>query len=157
MLLSGEEIAKIIANIDQNQIQPSGLDLRVDEIQYLRGKGLLLKNRRELPKYETLALENGKWFLQPGVYIVRYVETIVIPKHAAGIVLPRSSLLRMGATIYTALWDPGYKGKGISLLHVFNPDGLEIERYARIAQLILISAKSSGTYAGKYQYEGLDK
>ena len=81
----------------------------------------------------------------------------MIPNNAAGIVLPRSSLLRMGANIYTALWDPGYKGKGVSLLKVFNPQGIVIERYARIAQLILIPAKSSGEYSGKYQYEGLDR
>ena len=157
MLLSGEEIAKLFKNINPKQIQPSGLDLRVEDIQEIVGKGELLKENVNLPKYESIPSPGGKWYLKPGVYIVRYVETIVIPTNAAGIVLPRSSLLRMGANIYTALWDPGYKGKGISLLKVFNPRGIVIERDARIAQLILIKAKTSGKYSGKYQYEGLNR
>ena len=65
--------------------------------------------------------------------------------------------MRMGAMIFTALWDPGYEGKGSSLLYVFNNEGVVIEKGARIAQLIVIKAQTEKKYSGRYQYEGLKK
>ena len=151
LIWAGKEILRWISNVDDDQIQPNGIDLTVGRIYKFKGPGLLTRQEREIPEYQEL--ESDYWHLKPGAYIVRYNEFIRIPKNAVGIVLPRSSLLRMGATIYSALWDSGYEGRGIGLLEVFNSHGIRIERNARIAQIIFVSARSSGTYEGVWKGE----
>ena len=67
----------------------------------------------------------------------------------------RSSLLRCGAHIGTALWDSGYSGRSGSLLVVSHPDGLELTEGARILQLVFfrLSAPAERTYSGVFQNE----
>ncbi len=151
MIWSGKELTKWISNVGVEQIQPNGIDLTVREIYTFEGSGALMRSGRQIPKYREL--RSDTWFLDVGAYLVRYNEYIRIPQNAVAIVLPRSSLLRMGATIYTALWDSGYEGRGIGLLQVFNPKGIRLERGARIAQIIFISARSSGVYTGRWKGE----
>ena len=151
MIWSGRETIKWISNVSSEQLQPNGVDLTVSEIYTFDESGVLMKDERRIPKYK--ALNSKIWFLEKGAYLIRYNEYIRIPPNAIAIVLPRSSLLRMGATIYTALWDSGYEGRGIGLLHVFNPKGIKIERGTRVAQIIFMSARSTGTYTGIWKGE----
>jgi dUTP pyrophosphatase len=51
----------------------------------------------------------------------------------------------------TAVWDAGYEGKGEGLLQVHH--SIELERGARVAQLVLAEANHDGTYEGSYQGE----
>ncbi len=142
-----------ISDISSDQIQPNGIDLTVGNIFTLKGSGLLTRQEREIPEYDELESKLNYWYLKQGAYIVRYNEFVRIPNNAVGIVLPRSSLLRMGATIYSALWDSGYEGRGIGLMEVFNPHGIKLGKDARIAQIIFISARSSGKYEGVWKGE----
>ena len=151
MIWSGKELMKWISNVGAEQIQPNGIDLTIREVYTFEESGALTRSERRIPKYREL--KSDTWFLEMGTYLVRYNEYIRIPQNAVAIVLPRSSLLRMGATIYTALWDSGYEGRGIGLLQVFNPKGIKLERGARIAQIIFISARSSGAYRGRWKGE----
>jgi dUTP pyrophosphatase len=68
--------------------------------------------------------------------------------------LSRSSLLRCGASLHTAVWDAGYSGRSESLLVVHNPAGLDLEKNARVLQLVFskLTGKSEG-YNGIYQGE----
>ncbi|MEZ4496947.1 MAG: deoxyuridine 5'-triphosphate nucleotidohydrolase, partial [Thermomicrobiales bacterium] len=68
---------------------------------------------------------------------------------------PRSSIARSGAAIHTAVWDAGYSGRSTSLLHVINPDGLRLQRNARVTQLVFmtLSETTEHGYAGIYQNE----
>ena len=149
---SGDEVFKWLMNANPENIQPNGVDLTVSEVYEITEMGQLRKESRKIPEYKVLKGE--KWSLKPGGYVIRYGEWIKIPLNAVGLVLPRSSLLRMGATIYTALWDSGYEGRGIGLLQVFNPHGILLEKGSRIAQLIFISARSYGEYKGIWKKEG---
>lgn len=153
MIWSGKELVKWVSKVNDNQVQPNGIDLTVDEIFTFMEPGSLMRKERRVPRYKEL--EGEHWFLRPGAYVIRYGEYLRIPINAVGIVFPRSSLLRMGATIYSALWDSGYEGRGIGLLEVFNPRGIELERGARVAQIIFISARSSGKYEGVWKGEGV--
>lgn len=71
--------------------------------------------------------------------------------------LPRSSLLRCGATLDTAVWDPGYNGRSQSLLVVHNPHGIRIKKNARLMQLIFICMREVAhkAYSGIYQGENI--
>jgi len=154
LIWAGKDVANWIKGIESNQVQPNGVDLTISEIYKFKDRGFLLKDRRKLPDYEVLL--GDIWELQPGSYIVRYKELIVIPENAVGIVLPRSSLMRMGVTLYTAVWDSGYEGRGISLLNVLNPYGIVLAKGSRISQIIFIEAKKWKKYEGIFKGEGLD-
>ncbi len=75
-----------------------------------------------------------------------------MPLDCGGLVFPRSSLLRMGVHLPTAVWDAGYRGRGESLLLVVNPAGLRVQRGSRIAQLVLFRlTEQTRGYQGRYQ------
>jgi dUTP pyrophosphatase len=69
----------------------------------------------------------------------------------------RSTLLRCGASLQTALWDPGYRGRSQSLLVVHNPSGLRLKRNARLMQLVFmrLEKKAEELYEGRYQGENI--
>ncbi len=140
------------------QIQPAGIDLTVDQIERFLGEGYLSidNSDRKLPSTEQIIPdENGVFYVPPGGYQIRYNESVHVPLDAAGLVLPRSSLMRCGATIHSALWDPAYVGRGVGLMTVTHP--LRIQKNARIAQIIFISLNEGAEsgYQGAYQGEGM--
>jgi dUTP pyrophosphatase len=156
MFLPGSEVAKVMDKIDGKQVQPAGVDITAVEVFRLDGPGEIdfSNERRRIPEGTRVDFED-KIHLEAGSYRITYGETVAIPEDAAGIVLPRSSLMRMGATVISALWDPGYRGRGQGLLVVFNKHGMVLHKGARIAQLFLVRGESSGKYSGKFQGENL--
>ncbi|MDK2384425.1 MAG: deoxyuridine 5'-triphosphate nucleotidohydrolase [Candidatus Korarchaeota archaeon] len=141
----------------EDQVQPAGVDLSVSEVYRAGGPGEITLDGKRIPGYVELEPGGGAWRLGPGYYVVRFAEAVEVPLNAVGICLPRSSLLRMGAALHCALWDPGYKGRGYALLTVYNEHGIVVERGARIAQMIYVglSAGPRRGYEGAYQGEGL--
>ncbi|MCK4702236.1 deoxyuridine 5'-triphosphate nucleotidohydrolase, partial [Candidatus Bathyarchaeota archaeon] len=88
---------------------------------------------------------------------VVYNETVKMPLDVAAIARTRSTLLRNGAALGTAVWDPGYHGKSSSLLTVHNPHGMRLKRDARIAQLIFFhTGEVEKGYSGVYQNERIE-
>ena len=142
------------------QKQPAGFDLSLRSVQRFSGSGMLdfSNAQRALPELEELPWPaDGPLTLEPGGYLVTYNEEIAVPADCAGVVLPRSSLMRCGATLHSALWDPGYRGRGQGLLSVFNR--LSLQRDARIAQFVLFATETEADslYSGNYQGENLDE
>ena len=140
------------------QRQPAGFDLTVQSVDRLMGRGALdlTGENRRLPQMQQLPWpEEGPLRLNPGGYLVTYNETVQVPDDCAGLVLSRSSLLRCGAVLHTALWDPGYKGRGQGLLCVYQE--LQLYRDARLGQFILLGLDQTPeeTYSGTYQGENL--
>ncbi|MBD3189365.1 MAG: deoxyuridine 5'-triphosphate nucleotidohydrolase [Candidatus Heimdallarchaeota archaeon] len=137
------------------QAQINGVDLTVKEIFAISGEGVIDfdNSKRVIPDHKPLDLtEDNYWKLQPGSYIVRYNEIVKVPLNALGILLPRSSLLRMGATIVGAWWDSGYQGRGQGLLIIGHP--IKIYQNARIAQIVFLRSKPvKKGYSGQYQLE----
>ncbi len=95
--------------------------------------------------------------LEKGVYKVVYNEVVKMPLDVAAIARTRSTLLRNGAEVGTAVWDPGYEGRSSSMLTVHNPYGLRLKKDARIAQLIFFHTGEVGKgYSGIYQKERIE-
>jgi len=162
-LAADPPLLRDLADVD-TQVQPHGVDLRLDSVWRLRSAGALRRDRpgtpaRALPEREPLAFDaDGALHLAPGAYLVRFVETVHLPDDVMALARPRSSLLRCGAALHTAVWDAGYVGRSEALLSVGNPHGLDVEREARICQMVffLLDAPVAG-YAGAYQGENLTK
>jgi deoxycytidine triphosphate deaminase len=163
MFESGRYVADALGGVDDEQVQPNGVDLRLGAVfeQVEPGRigidGKTVGERRELEpdvEDETSGEEPAVYRLDPGGYVVRYADTVRIPENHVGFLYPRSSLLRNSCMIDTAVWDAGYEGQGEGLLEVYHP--VELERGARIAQLVLAEAAHVDTYDGHYQHEHLD-
>lgn len=147
------------AATEQAHIQPNGVDLSLDAVwRFGRAGALGVDNvDRTLPDQQELAFDASGWLaLSPATYGIRYAEWVQVPVDCGGLCFPRSSLLRMGAYVPTAVWDAGYAGRGSGLLVINSPHGLRVQRGARIAQLVLfrLTEAAHAAYAGEYQHEG---
>jgi dUTP pyrophosphatase len=144
------------------QVQPHGIDLRLESVWRFAGAGRIGRDGsggadRALPEREPVGFDAaGAVYLAPGAYLVRFVEVVQLPADLMALARPRSTLLRCGAALHTAVWDAGYVGRSEALLTVGNSHGLWLERGARICQLVffLLDAPGAG-YAGAYQGENL--
>lgn len=142
------------------QTQMCGLELTLQRIESFASAGALAFENKEraLPDLELLDFDSSGWIsLAPGAYLVTFNEIVNIPRDAAALARSRSSLLRCGATLETALWDPGYRGRSQSLLVVYNPAGLRLKKNARLMQLIFIRLEKEAekVYCGRYQGENI--
>jgi len=93
--------------------------------------------------------------LAEGAYKIVFNEYVKIPVDAAAFCFPRSSMLRCGASIHCAVWDPGYEGRSEALLVVYNKHGLRLKKNAKIGQLVFVqlSEPAKDVYAGVYKGE----
>ncbi|HZR99978.1 MAG TPA: deoxyuridine 5'-triphosphate nucleotidohydrolase [Chloroflexota bacterium] len=144
------------------QVQPHGVDLRLESVWRFAAAGRLGRDApgggdRALPAREEIAFDaGGAVHLAPGPYLVRFAERVRLPTDLMALARPRSTLLRCGAALHTAVWDAGYEGRSEALLVVANPAGLRLERGARICQMVFFPLDAPGAaYTGAYQGENL--
>ena len=142
------------------QLQPNGFDLTVRSIALLQSSGTITtSNSQRLVSDLAPLVFNGADFmdLTPGAYIVTYNEVVNLPRNIMALARPRSSLLRCGVTVDTAVWDAGYSGRSQSLMIVYNSRGFRLQRNARIVQLIFFQlTEETEGYRGSYQRENID-
>ncbi|MFY9813261.1 MAG: deoxyuridine 5'-triphosphate nucleotidohydrolase [Dehalococcoidales bacterium] len=169
-VLSKKDIKKLIQQnpslvegfIDlEQQLQPNGFDITLRDVAMLQNMGQIGRDnaQRRLPDLAPLVFNNqGFMELLPGSYMITYNEIVHIPTDLMALARPRSSLLRCGASIGTAVWDAGYSGRSQSLMIVYNPNSFRVQKDARVAQLVFmtLSAETEG-YAGKYQNENINQ
>lgn len=144
----------------EEQIQPNGIDLTIGDISLLNSPGTLhLHNdRRVLSSTSPLVFTStGYMDLAPGYYLITYNEVVNLPRNIVGLTFPRSSLLRCGLNIHTAVWDAGYCGRGQSLMIIYNIQGTRVYKHARVVQLILfrLSTEVIRGYDGVFQEKNL--
>ena len=147
-------------NLDE-QLQPNGFDLTLREVALLESSGRIAASvaERRLPELAPLAFDGlGFIDLVSGIYTITYNEIVHLPRNVMALARPRSSLLRCGVTVGTAVWDAGYSGRSQSLLVVYNPRGFRLQRNARVVQLVFLwlSQETEG-YHGFYQHENIDE
>jgi dUTP pyrophosphatase len=141
------------------QLQPNGFDITLRDIAMLQTPGQIGidNSQRQLPDLAPLMFD-GLGFVEliPGGYIITYNEIVHLPTDLMALARPRSSLLRCGVNIGTAVWDAGYSGRSQSLLLVYNTRGFRLQKNARVAQLIFLplTAETEG-YSGAYQEENI--
>lgn len=159
MFRRGEFVREQCTPVIDDQQQPNGIDLTLSDVfeQIDAGRvgrdGKEIGDRRGCNPESLTEDEEPTYYLEPGGYIVRYGETVSIPDGHIGFVYPRSTLMRNSCMLNTAVWDAGYEGKGEGLLQVHHD--IELERGARIAQLVLARANHDDTYDGTYQRENV--
>ena len=143
----------------EEQVQPNGFDLTLREVALLQssGKVAVTDSQRLVSDLAPLVFDGlGFVDLMACAYIITYNEIVHIPKNVIALATPRSSLLRCGVMINTAVWDAGYSGRSQSLMVVYNPQGFRIQRNARIVQLVFLKlTQETEGYQGVYQGENI--
>lgn len=137
-----------------------GMELTVQKIERFASSGVVAfeNSERKLPDTESLEFDQSGWIdLPPGAYLLTFNEIVSIPGDVAALARARSTLLRCGASLQTALWDPGYRGRSQSLLVVHNPSGLRLKKNARLMQLVFmrLEKEAEKVYEGRYQGENI--
>jgi dUTP pyrophosphatase len=145
-------------NLDE-QVQANGFDLTLRDVAAIKSAGTIAQanSQRVLSDLSPLLFdEKGFLDLATGIYMVTYNEIVHLPKNIMALGRPRSSLLRCGVNVGTAVWDAGYEGRSQSLLMVHNPKGFRVQQNARITQLVFmeLTGESEG-YNGFYQRENI--
>ncbi|MBN2478350.1 deoxyuridine 5'-triphosphate nucleotidohydrolase [Candidatus Micrarchaeota archaeon] len=163
MILPKQHIlySKLFENmVGDSQYQPAGVDITLKEVYEFESAGKIDfdNSERKISEVKPLSYNSDEVHLNPGSYKVIFNEYVKIPGHLVGLCLPRSSLLRCGVTLETAVWDPGYEGRSEALLIVSNPKGLVLKRNAKIGQMIFVklAEKTDSLYEGKYKGENKD-
>jgi dUTP pyrophosphatase len=142
------------------QVQPNGIDLTVKEIALLSSAGCVSTQNKDRVLSTTSPLVfdglNGM-DLMPGCYLVTFTEIVNLPRTIMALARPRSSLLRCGVSVHTAVWDAGYSGRSQALMTVYNPMGFRLRRYARIMQIVFfhLSGEVVEGYDGIFQGENI--
>jgi len=167
-VLSREDILRLIDSkpslvesyIDlEQQVQPNGIDLTIREVAMLQSPGTIAveNSHRRVSDLAPLVFDGlGFIDLVPGVYSITYNEAVNLPNDVMALATPRSSLLRCGVTVNTAVWDAGYSGRSQSLLAVYHPQGFRLQRNARVLQLVFFRLTGeTGGYEGAYQGENI--
>jgi dUTP pyrophosphatase len=141
------------------QLQPNGFELTLRDIALFQNAGQIgaENTERRLPVLAPLIFANdGFMDLISGSYLITYNEIVHLPNNMMALGRPRSSLLRCGVTIGTAVWDAGYEGRSQSLMVVYNTQGFRVQKNARVMQLVFfrLTSETDG-YTGTYQGENI--
>ncbi len=141
------------------QIQPCGVDLTVRTVSRFESSGTLGYDNvdRVLASTTPLTWANGWVQLAAGPYHIVYNEQVNLPEDIMALAYPRSSLMRCGVTVYSAVWDPGYSGRAEALLVVHNPHGFRLKQGARVVQLVFtrLGGPVGSRYEGRFDGENV--
>jgi dUTP pyrophosphatase len=148
-MIGENELKKLFPDFEE-LVQPSGIDLRIDEVFIQRGPGSLIDNEKELPELEKL---------EPPIYVLKsktaYLVTvdrkIKIPKGYSMLYVPRSTLLRSFVSVHTAVGDPGFYGTLQFMVYNYGDFDYKVKKGERIAQGVVFDVSGSGEYDGSYQ------
>ena len=143
------------------QVQPNGIDLTLRDVARVTSAGEIdfSNQRRSVSATEPVPFDpDGAVRLGPGAYLVTLNEIVNLPLDLAALGRTRSSLLRSGVALHTAVWDAGYSGRSQSLMTVYAPDGVVLHRHARILQLVFLplSSQAGQGYRGAYLGENIE-
>lgn len=136
-------------------IAQNGIDIPISKIYRLDSTtpGHINGGTRTFPKRVELELVGEEYILYPGFYEFTTDIEIAVPSNMAGLIIPRSSFLRMGAWVGSGLWDSGFSGKLSGFIN--NTTCLvSIGKNERVGQFLMFEAEAFQLYSGMYQNSG---
>lgn len=152
-----EEIGLVEEYLDLDiQLQPLGFDLTVGNMSAF-GSGRygvidFSNKERYVPKTSPEVAGHYDWItLKPGKYKIRFAEKVNLPRNIYAVGMSRSTLLRCGCAIHSAVWDTGFSGYGEVLLDVGRE--IQIGKRARVFQLQFLRCDDTDEYTGIYNEE----
>ena len=156
MIIGEKELRKMYPELDDDQYQPNSIDLKLGKVYEIMSSDSevygLYDGEKHIPnKVEICYPYKNRYVLYPNKpYWLEIEPKIEIPKDIAQFYLPRSSLLRMGVTLHTALGDSGFNGHLMFLAINHTPYNINLAKGERIATAINFEVDSAGLYDGDY-------
>jgi len=143
----------VVSPIDEKMIQPNAIDLRVSRVfEHYMGEFVLDGDTKEhLEQEEVHPDPDGYFHLTSGVYVIQFAQVVSMGEREAGIVVSRSSLMRNGIWMTSALYDSGYHGKMVAGLSVPSGVTFTFPKGERLAQFLVMDSDAFGRYEGSYQ------
>jgi len=134
---------------EKTQLQPSGIDLRIDYFSQIMGGGFLGLKQKQNSNEVKLEPYLDVYTLEPGIpYMAYFVESCKLPTHMSALIWGRSTLVRNGILCLSMVYDPGYENVIACPVYPFRQ--FNVERYARFAQFCGISNSGTLMYEGSY-------
>ena len=147
----------------EEHVEPNAVDIRLEKIWkvdeqtefalYQHDKDH--RNRTEVEMSRAYTPDRGHhevWNLEKGIYDFMSPAYVEMPEGTVGWLVTRSTLNRNGVFVLSGLYDSGYKGHINGML--YNRGGpMVMEKMSRVAQFIVGSSDSFGTYSGGYNTE----
>ena len=136
---------------EESQVQPNGIDLKLDLVFQIHGSFTLYANDSK-KNTQLLKVEpdtSGYFHLSGGkAYNVLMMESVRIPSRMCAEVIGRSTLNRNGIFARSTLYDAGFDNTvGFTLYPWVD---CSIQKRSRIAQIIFYEAQGEGHYSGQY-------
>jgi len=153
MFLNAHQIEPLIRGVQGKKAQV-GIDLTVKNIKQIVG-GRLHKSETKLEPYLELPESvdvDGKlgWMLIAGhTYSVTFDQGIQLGSVHTAFIRHRSSLLRMGWTCTSGVYDPSFYVDEMGAVIMGNTN-IFIEKGARIAQIIVAENYEADKYCGQW-------
>lgn len=153
-----QERKLIIDPLEENQIQPSSVDLKLgdefliypDSIEVLD-----VRDKNLSAKLDLVKVDDSGFIIQPKHFILATtVEYVKLADNLTAFVEGRSSLGRLGLFIENAGWvDAGFEGNITLEFYNANTRPIKIYPNMRICQLVFaeMKGKAENPYRGKYQ------
>lgn len=153
MVLNPNKAKTKIEFTHEGDVQPNGIDLRLGKVYtYVKEEDyfLLSEDKKHTRKLVEIQPEvDGYYVLDKGYYLIEFENFAKIGTNETGWVFPRSTLMRNGIVIHTALYDSSYSGPMCAGLSINSK--AYIAKGTRIAQFVTLSADANGSYNGQYQ------
>lgn len=164
-MINGYEVLEIkYPDFDQDSRTPNGIDLRLGTVYELKEDECLyglMNDGKNVPSHQPkpiqqIGVHGGDiegWVLLPNTpYILEVQNDIQISEDSMQTYYPRSTLLRSGCTLHTAVGDAGYHGKLAFLFINHSNTPFVLEKGVRFAQLVDHQLEGASIlYDGDYQ------
>ena len=158
MLLNADQVEKMLVTNNKGKKAQVGYDLTVKEIKAVRG-GCLFADETQLESYDEMKTINVQksegdvrevWSLPPGIYSVTFEQGCKLDDKTTAFIRQRSSILRMGGTVTSGVYDPGFEVDEMGGVMTLTKSTV-IEKGARLAQIIMFENNSAELYDGQWQ------
>jgi deoxycytidine triphosphate deaminase len=156
-LIDEDNLIEDLCERELNNPESIVIDLRLNKLFKLKGKGFLGIDERQTPEAEEIISyhpgEKRSYTIKPGEYLIaESIEKVNVPKNVFVLFKPRTTLHRMGIIMRGTVADPGFGGILHPAIYNAGPCEVEIELGARFFQCIFVKIDGeSVSYRGQWQ------
>lgn len=139
---------KLVENLDKRELtnpEGTGFDLRVEKLfipteeTYLGITHRQTSDLKEVCSFHQKAKTQVAYPIKPGeFYLSKTMEKVNTPINAVGMILPRTTLFRMGLFMQTGFCQPGYKGDLYFGIYNTSTQIYTVQMGARFAHIVFL-------------------
>ena len=158
MLLNANQVEQMLVTNGKGKKAQVGYDLTVTDVKSIRG-GMLFADKTVLESYDEVKLTTfeksegdyrNAWVLTPGIYSITFEQGCKLDDKTTAFIRQRSSILRMGGTVTSGVYDPGFEVDQMGGVMTLTKT-VVLEKGARLAQIIMFENNSAELYDGQWQ------